>query len=250
MNGMEGRPVELAYDRDSGVSDRLLWSRLSKATNRDDFVAAWLPLQARLLRGAQVGVLILGEAEKGPFMPAGVYPPRAAVSPDLSIAAETALDERKGVVRDQPAGERNAASQCVALPIIIDDELHGVVAFELEPRGTEALSEAGRRLQWGIAWIEVLVRRKALLPNAQLIAVLDIAASVMEAPQLSVALQTLVVEMAQVLRVEWVACGLVRHGTHVSVEALSQSVTTSRKQQVVAATTSAMQEAFDQRGLI
>lgn len=250
MTEIESRPVEVGYDRDAGVSDRLLWARLARTSNRADFAAVWLQLQARLLKDVRVGVLILGEAEQGPFMPVGLFPPRAAISPDLSVAAETALADRKGAVCDRPAGERSEASQCVALPILIDDELHGVVAFDLLPRSAEALAEAGRRLQWGVAWIEVLIRRQTLLPNSQLVEIMDMVATVMEAPSLSVALQSLAVELARVLEAEWAACGLVRRNAHVDVEAISQAVTTSRRPALIGAVQTAMQEAFDQRSLV
>ena len=250
MSGAEGRIVERAFDRVSGPSDQLLWSRLSKATNREDFAATWLQLQARTLQHARTGVLILGAADKGPYAPVGVFPPRTALSADLSVTAETALADRKGVLSDRAAGERSEAAQCIAMPILLDEQLHGVVAFQLEPRSPEALSEAARRLQWGVAWVEVLIRRGSLLPNRQLVDILDTVAAVMEAPSLAVALQGLVVEMTRVLQAEWVSCGLVRRGTHVHVAALSQAITTSRRQQVVTATASAMQEAFDQAGVI
>ena len=250
MTETESRPLEVGFDRDSGVSDRLLWSRLAKATSREDFAAIWLQLQARLIKDVRVGVLILGPAEIGPFMPVGLFPAKASVTADLSIAAETALAERKGTVCDRPAGERSEASQCVALPIIIDEELHGVAAFDLAPRSSEALAEAARRLQWGAAWVEILVRRQSLLPNAQLVEIMDIVASVLEAPTLSVGLQGLAVEVARVLKAEWAACGLVRRGGHVRVEAMSQTIATSRKPAIFSAATAAMQEAVDQRSLV
>ncbi len=250
MTELESRPLEIGYDRDAGVSDRLLWSRLSRATSREEFAAIWLQLQARMLKEVRVGVLILGKAESGPFMPAAMFPPKAAVSPDLSVAAETALAERKGTVCDRPAGERSEASQCIALPILIDGELHGVAAFDLVPRSAEALAEAGRRLQWGAAWVEVLIRRQTLLPNGQLVEIMDVVAAVMEAPSLSVAVKGLSVELARVLKAEWAACGLVRRGRMSHVEALSQTVATSRKPGLIGAAETAMQEAFDQRGLV
>lgn len=250
MKGADSRLIEPLFERHAGPSDQQLWSRLAKATDREDFAATWLQVQARMLTGARVGVLILGPPEAGPFVPVGVFPPRAAVGADLSVAAETALGDRRGVVSDRPAGERVDAAQCIAMPILVDEALHGVVAFQLEPRGPEALSEAARRLQWGAAWIEVLVRRGSLLPNRQLVDVLDGLAAVMEAPTLAVALQGLVGEMTRVLGCEWAACGLVRRGTNVHVEALSQAITRSRRQQVVAATARAMQEAFDQSCLV
>ncbi len=250
MTEADRSPLDIGFDRDSGISDRLLWSRLSKATGREEFAAIWLQLQARLIKDVRVGVLILGPAEAGPFMPVGLFPAKASVTPDLSIAAETAIEERKGTVCDRPAGDRSEASQCIALPILIDDELHGVAAFDLVPRSAEALAEAARRLQWGAAWVEILVRRQSLLPSAQLVEVMDIVASVLEAPSLSVALQGLAVEVARVLKAEWAACGLVRRGGNVHVEAMSQTISTSRKPAIFGAATAAMQEAVDQRSLV
>ncbi len=249
MTGAGPKTVELAYDRDAGPSDKLLWAQLAKTTNVEDFAALWLQMQARALGEVRLGVLIMGVPETGPFMPVAQWPAGRGVGPELSIAAETALADRRGVLRDQPAGTRSEASQCVALPLIFDDALYGVVAFDLEPRSPEALAEAGRRLHWGTAWIEALVRRRSLLPNRQLVEVLETVAAVLEALRLDVALQGLALDVARVLKAEWAGCGLAVRG-HMRVAALSQAITTSRRQQIMAATAAAMQEALDQQSAL
>ena len=228
----------------------VLWSRLLAAANAHEFAAAWLVLQARMLPPLRAIVLILGEPERGPFAPVGVYPAPAPISADLSTAAELALGGRKGVLRERPPVDGEEGVQCIALPIIVDELLHGVVAVDLAPPFNEGLADIGRRLQWGTAWVESLIRRGAFLPDRQLAQILDLVAMTMEAPSLGVALQGIANEMCRLLGVEWVAFGLNGSSSLVEMKALSHGISLSTRAHLVRAVSAAMQESVDQREII
>lgn len=227
-----------------------LWPRLLKAADIHEFASSWLALQASMLPPLRASVLILGEPDEGPFSPVGVYPAPTPISADLSIAAEAALTDRKGVLRDRQPSDHDDGAQCVALPLIIDERLHGVVAVELASPFREPLADIGRRLQWGAAWIENQVRRGSFLPNRQLVEILDLVALTMEAPRLELALQSLANELTRVLDADWAACGLVAPSSLVEVKALSHGVALSTRAELVRAFAAAMQECTDQREII
>ena len=238
-----------AVERPEGPASEALWSRLVKATDIHAFASSWLALQASMLPPLRASVLILGEPVEGPFSPVGVYPAPASISADLSIAAEAALTDRKGVLRERPA-KRDEGAQCVALPLIIDERLHGVVAVELAAPFREPLAEIGRRLQWGAAWIETQIRRGSFLPHQQLVEILDLVALTMEAPRLELALLGLANDLSRILGADWAASGLVAPSSLVEVKVLSHGMALSRRSELVRALAAAMQECADQREII
>jgi RND family efflux transporter MFP subunit len=238
-----------APERPEGLGNETLWSRLLKAADIHAFASTWLALQASMLPPLRASVMILGEPDTGPFSPVGVFPAPASISADLSIAAEAALTDRKGVLRDRPAN-RDEGARCVALPLIIDDRLHGVVAVELAPPFREPLADIGRRLQWGAAWVETQIRKGSFLPQQQLVEILDLVAMTMEAPRLELALLGLANDLARILRADWVACGLVDPSSLVDVKVMSHGVSLSTRSELANTLAGAMQESADQHEII
>jgi len=107
------------------VLDQVLWNQLRKAESAEAFSLAWLALQCRLIEGATGGVVVLGEPEVGPFAPAAVWPDESVTRPELTNAAEQAIKQRQGVVAPHASG----AGRCFAVPLLIDERLHGVCAI-------------------------------------------------------------------------------------------------------------------------
>jgi RND family efflux transporter MFP subunit len=242
-------PLPLAQATPVAPGEAELWRQLRKAQNHEGYVAAWLALQARYIAPVLQGLVILGPADKGPFAPIATYPAGQDISTDLSLAAEAALTEKKGIMRDVSV-DAVVDSQCVCLPLLIDEQLHGVVAFQIEARSKEALGQAARQLQWGVAWLESFIRRRSLLPHRQLTETLDFVALVLEAPRFSVALRSLVAEIANTLKADWVAVGLLDRRGLVELKSLSQSTKVSKKIELSRAIAAAMQEACDQRDIL
>jgi RND family efflux transporter MFP subunit len=226
------------------------WSRLLGAANFAEFASAWLAVQATYLPPLRTSVLILGEPEAGPFAPVGVHPAHASISADLSIAAETALGGRKGVSRERPPSERDEGTRCVAVPLLVEGQLHGVIAVEVVPWARESLAEIGRRLQWGKAWVENQVRRGSFLPDRQTVEILDLVAMTMEAPSYELSLQGLANELSRMLRCDWAACGIVAPSSLVDVKTISHGMTISARADFVRVLAGAMQECADQREII
>ena len=106
---------------------------------------------------------MLGEPDAGPFAPVAHWPLAQAPSSELAAAAELALKERRGAAQGQDAGAGGVAASKtwhVAYPVMLDSRLYGVVALEIAPSRRDQLRSVMRQRQWGVGWIEALLRRE------------------------------------------------------------------------------------------
>lgn len=235
--------------------DQALWKQLRDTGTPEVFLQAWLALQCRLVPGCLHGVVVLGEPDAGPFAPAAFWPDETSVSSKLSAAAELALSERRGVVQgedDGPAGGK-AQDSIVAWPLVIDDRLYGVVAVEVSGRTAGKLRSIMRQLQWGAAWIEILLRRRNADDEKDQLdattAALDLIAVALEPRGFRAACNAAVTELATRLDCNQVSIGFLRRG-QVRVTALSHSAQFGRRMNLVRAIGAAMDEAIDQECIV
>jgi RND family efflux transporter MFP subunit len=109
-----------------------------------------------------------------------------------------------------------------------------------------------RQLQWGAAWLEVLLRRHADPVEAarqRIKLILQLLAIFLERAQLKEALTDLATETATRLGCDRVVLGLAQ-GSGLRIEAVSHSVQFDRHANLLVAVTAAMSEALDQRETI
>jgi RND family efflux transporter MFP subunit len=228
--------------------EQTLWTQLGDAVSKEAFASAWLKIQCKMTRIATHGVVVLGAAEKGPFLPVAYWPEDAEVSLELSAVAEMAMAERKGSVRTKKAREGSQADShdFVAYPLLVDGQLHGVVAMQLE-RSTELqLRAVMRQLQWGCAGLEALIRRKVITSKDRLVAVLELVAVCLEHEHFQGAATALVTELANLLHCEWVSIGFLQ-GRRTRVRAFSHSAEFDKKTNLIRSIGMAMDEALDQQ---
>ena len=228
--------------------DQTLWTRLNEAASEQEFAQSWLDLQCKMI-GAAVGVVVLGPPGKGPFVPLAVWPEGSEASVELASVAETAMQERRGVVRGWKRRSVTDDGPAVALayPLLVDEQLCGVAALALAGDSHVDLRDAMRQLQWGLAWLEVLVRRKTFSSRDQLVAVLDLVALSLEHQHFRAAATALTTELATSLSCERVSIGFL-HGRHVRVEALSHSADFTTKSNFMRATGAGLDEALVPHG--
>lgn len=228
-----------------------LWSHLSDAPSAEAFAAAWLEIQCRMTGDVVCGVVVLGAPDKGPFLPVAFWPEESDVSLKLSNLAELVMDERKGAVRKGRLSDSGAddAHDTVAYPLLVDEQLCGVVAIEVLHRSEEQLRTIMRHLQWGCAWLEVLVRRKTFTDKDRLASVLDLVAVCLEHEHYQAAATAFVTELATLLSCERVSIGHLR-GSHTRVQAFSHSAEFSKKTNLIRTIGAAMDEAVDQQDLL
>ncbi|HYM03574.1 MAG TPA: HlyD family efflux transporter periplasmic adaptor subunit [Stellaceae bacterium] len=230
--------------------DQTLWRALDADAPDAEFAAAWLTLQCRLLSRVERGVLVLREAG-GKLAPVGRWPEGDGGSIMLAKAAEMAVTHGKGVAL--PASAEGSRTDALAYPILIDGSIEGVAALECTAAGEGPLRETMRQLQWGLASVEAMLRRRAVKNQTAYfeasVAALDIAASTLATERFDDGARTLATELANRLGASRVAVGWHRRGA-VRVVALSHALAFTRKMDAIRKIATAMEEAIDQERTI
>jgi biotin carboxyl carrier protein len=244
-------PTGVARPREDGLGDPALWRQFAEATTREGFGRAWLALQAEMLRGVGTAVLVLGPPDKGPYAPVAFWPDARREFKHIAEVAEKALAERRALVtRDSTGG---AQRFCVASPVQVGGELHGVVALDLSARPERELSIALRQLQWGAGWIETMLLRedhaRQSSTGQQLETLLDLAATALGQERFQSAATAFATAVSMKFDCDRVSLGFVRGG-RVHVRAVSHTSEVRSQTNTVRAVESAMDEALDQRAVV
>lgn len=229
---------------DEGRFDSPSWARLSHAADSATFISGWLDIQCRSLEGVIRGVVVLRTPEPGSFAPAGVWPAGVEGSPKLAAVVERVLADRRVAVE----GHKNSRRQdpaSIAHPILVDDELYGVVALEVEGRADSRLQELVQQLGWGTGWLEALARRKTFTSKDRLVTVLELIATSLRHERFQAAATAVATDLATIFGCERVTIGFM-NGRRIEAAALSHSATFGRKTNLIRASEGAMDEAADQ----
>jgi len=245
------------HDRGGGTGsfvylDHALWQRFRSADTPEKFTSAWLALQCRQIAGAECGVVVLGEADIGPFAPAAFWPGEESYGPGLAAVAERAMSERRGAVSEEPAAAGRGPRAHVAEPLILDDRLLGVVAVSVDA-GVADSRDVLRRLQWGEGWIELLWRREQSRDDAEqrerTSIAFDMLAAVLEQPRFDGACKAVVTELATRLDCDQVSIGFVADRRTV-VAAVSHASDFGDRMNLIRDIGAAMDEAIDQEAIV
>src|SRR6516165_10205139 len=234
--------------------EQALWKQFAEAATPHEFARAWLGLQCSLIAGVERGVVVLGETEQGPFAPVAFWPIAGAASEGLTAAAELALAERRGVAQGQDEGQ-SAPSQpwCVAYPVIVDGKLFGVAGLEIEHGRRVQLRSVMHQLQWGVGWIELMLRRehsRGEKANRNRMGVaFDLVAAALEQERFRDACNATVTELAMRLDCDQVSIGFVKRG-RIAVTAVSHLAQFGRRMNLIRAIGDAMDEAADQKAIV
>lgn len=249
---------ETADIREAGLAEQELWRRFMESATAMSFCENWLSLQCHMLDGVHCGLLLLGPEDLGPFTPAAVWPgPKHNVT-HLASSAERVLKERRGLlIKTSSDGSFGQSSpdniNNVAYPVEVEGKLRGAIILEVRNASTGALQEVMRKLHWGAAWLEVLIRRQSFVQarhaEERLKSLLDGIATAVEHEESQQAAMAFVTKLATTLDCERVSLGLIK-GKQVKVYALSNSAGFGEKMNLVRDIGSAMDEAVDQRSVI
>jgi RND family efflux transporter MFP subunit len=223
--------------------DSALWARLGHAADSVAFSAAWLDIQCRAFERVVRGVVVQRSSEAASFAPVAVWPEGIQGHPKLAQVAEAALSTRRVAVQGAKRGGREPVF--LAHPVIVDDQLYGAVALEVEGRSDAALRELVERLGWGIGWLEALARRKTFTSKARLVTVLELIATSVNHERFQAAATAVATELATMLACERVSIGFMK-GRHIHLRALSHSAQFGKKSNLARALEGAMDEAADQ----
>lgn len=221
------------------------WARLTHAADVHGFASNWLDIQCRAFEGVIRGAVILRTSEAAAFAPFAVWPEGIQGSPRLAAVVERALQDRRVVVEGIKRVPNRQEPVFIAHPILVDDELYGAAALEIEGRSEGAVRDLVQRLGWGIGWLEALARRKTFTSKARLVTVLELIATSLQHERFQAAATAVATELATSFGCERVSIGFMK-GQHIQVRALSHSSAFAKKTNLIRAIEGAMDEAADQ----
>lgn len=228
------------------ILEPALWQQLAEARTLGELVAAWLPLQCRMVPGASRA--IVATSQNGALEAIGTWPEAGIPPGDLLKTAQLAREERRAVARGS-----GGAPGIIALPIDIAGEIVAVVALALAGSGRDDLRNAIRQLQWGAAWLrDQLRRQRADTDSAQLDrsrVTIDLIATVLEHERFSVAVTAAATDLAMRFDCARVSIGFVRNG-NTRIAAISHTAQFGRRMNLIRLIGNAMDEAIDQRATI
>ena len=151
------------------------------------------------------------------------------------------LEEQCGMLVEIP----DSANYAIAYPLFIDESLHGVVALEVAFATESQLQKAMEQVQWGVAWLELLVRRRqADIDQAtlkRLTAAVDLLAVTLSEERFSAAAMVLTTELAEASNCERVSLGFMRNG-HLKLQAVSHSAEVGKKMNLTRAIEQVMED--------
>jgi len=233
----------------------LAWRQFGGAASPEEFAHAWLALQCHAIGDVLEAVVVLQQPGTETFAPLAFWPEAREARTGLAGVTERALREGRGVVQPRavPAPAGGASPERpdyqIGYPVRVDGKVRGAVGLEITWREPAQLQAAMRQLQWGSAWLEVLLRRHADPVEAarqRMKLILQLVAIFVERPALREALADLATEAATRLGCDRVTIALAQ-GAAPRVEAVSHTVQFDRSANLLTAVTSAMIEALDQR---
>ena len=221
------------------------WARLAHASDAHAFAGSWLDIQCGAIDGVIRAIVVLRPHGSAHFTPAAIWPEGVVGSPRLAAVVEQALQQRSVAVDGVTRAARRQDPIFFAHPILVDDELYGAAAFEVEGRSESALRDVIQQLGWGIGWLEALARRKTFTSKARLVTVLELIATSLQHERFQAAATAVATELATIFNCERVSIGFMK-GRHIHVRALSHSAAFAKKTNLVRAIEAAMDEAADQ----
>lgn len=219
----------------------------SLTSDSPDFYQAWLDRLCAALPRTQRAVLVLGQPESGPFQPVCLWPPGQGASAALAEIAEQTLKLRQSLVHAAGAGA------LVSCPILIDDQLFGLVAVETVHSVAGAASEVLPLVLLGRLAVEARLRfEQSATEQAtreRLISTLDMVASVLVEEGFEASARAVATDLAIRLDCDRVSIGFVRD-QHTEVIAVSHSADFGERMNLIRAIGTAMDESIDQRSII
>lgn len=240
ITGIESSEVGNQQDRASE-----LWGAFTSACSEDEYHQSWLTLQSESILGAIQSLLIVASKSEQ-FSPVARWPETGADSSLLSDVVERVLDEHCGLLAELEVTNQYA----VAYPILVDENLYGVIALEVSATSESQLKSIMEKLQWGTAWLELLVRRKQVDDNQALLHRLktsvDMLAITLNKETFESAATAFTTELAAASDCERISLGF-SYGKRLKLQAVSHSSEVGKKMNLTRAIERVMDEAILQR---
>lgn len=227
------------------------WEASTDQELKKQFSTQWLDRQCSQIQGCVAGVLVLGEPDLGPFVPAAFWPVAtpgvaAVASTALANVADRCLQERRSVL------VQHGTAFTLAEPLLLAGHLHGLVAIECQS-STQNPVALFAALRWGLAGIRAMLLVQTVadtqLTRERMMTLLNLLGTALNEPDFHSAAQAAATEMALQLGCDRVSIGFRRKG-YSQVMALSNSAQFGQRMNLMQAIAEAMDEALDQHMLI
>lgn len=227
------------------------WSQFAQQQTPEQFCGNWLLIQCHTIGGASDGVVVLHKPGATSFAPVAFYPESTRDRSLLAGVTELALKQGRGIVEPrQPPADSDASGPRyqIAYPIRLDGQIHGVIGLEIDWRPEGQLQAAMRALQWGSAWLELMLRRHVDPSESERLRsrlALDLVSTLLEQAGLKESATAFATELAARFGCDRVSLGLLE-GHHVKVLAVSHSPRFEQRANLLRAVERAMEESIDQ----
>ncbi len=213
--------------------------------NVNEFINTWLDLQCRMIAGASKGVLFMGARDNnGPQKVAAYWPELTEVTQSLSDIASDALSKREAVIQGSVTID-NKSCDLIAFPIQINGNALGVLAVELTPRNEEQQRAVVQLLQWGTAWLGLLMHQQPSARMERVVRVLDLVAQAVDQKNFHAAATAVTTDLAHRLSCGQVSIGFC-HGKRIRVQGAAYSAKFGERTNFIQAVASAMEESWQQ----
>jgi len=237
---------------------RELWAGFSRSGSQLEYCQGWLNLQCARIAHVRQGVLVLrDDDQQSVFSPVAHWPAGETAGAPLIDLADRVIAEDCGLVSQLatsvPENSPAARYYGVAYPLKVEQEITGVVAIAVGIEAEAELADAMENLQWGVSWIELMIRRhqqRALnreLPRLR--QAVETLTAVLSETHCQAACMAFVTQLASTLHCERVSLGFLRWG-RLKVMAVSNSAQFGKRMNLVSSLESAMEEAVFQRAAI
>ena len=222
------------------------WINFSASTSYEEYCQSWLELMCPRIFGVQQAFLVLENGETG-FVPTAAWPAKSKPAEEIIALIEEGIEEATGLMHSLSSGGYG-----LAFPIRLDDKLAGIVVLALELSQNE-LPEVMEKVQWGSAWIEVMLRRHAAKAQSEQLnrisVAVDLLGAVLAENDFNGAAMTFVNELAAVQSCDRVSFGLSKD-RKIKITALSHSAKFGKKMNLIRRLSGVMDESVLQRGVI
>ncbi len=205
---------------------------------------AWLSLQCKMISGVSQGIVILGSRLAEPLAPTATWPIGSKQHPGLSAAAKIAATNGKGVAHSYDENK-----DIIACPILINNEVLGVVAIETSNRNEAGQQALLQMLQLGALWLTFILDKEKASQKDRLISVVELIATSLDEHNLQAAITSTASDLATRLSCDRVSIGF-KQGQNIQVSALSKMARFDKKSRIIRDIGLMMDETCDQDQLL
>jgi RND family efflux transporter MFP subunit len=211
---------------------------------------SWLTLQCRMIPNVARGIASLNLHAEEASQQTASWPTGTSSTADLTTTANEALQRKALVMRtcEQPDALTDA-KLCVARPFVRQKRIAGVVALELKPLSKQGQQVVLHLLQWGSAWLELLLRRESRGIGTEQALGFQVLTRLLEHDRLQPGATAAATEIAHRLGCERVSFGFLNN-RRLRLTAVSRRVDFEAKANLVRTIESAMEEALAQKASI